>query len=163
LVFAREQPVELPHHRGAHAVTDQDRLVDPRVPQHGVDPLGEHVHGVVQLGLVALAVTGQVDEQHPHLAVEPGRLVAPDAVIATPAVDEHDGRVAFPERLVMHLQAAGLGEPGRGLVEDVGRPVAAGPLHRQHQDGKDEPQGIAHDMPPAVNGGAKPRALTEVV
>src|ERR1019366_9864045 len=88
----REQAPELPDHGRAHAVPYEEGALHTRVLHDRFHGAREAFHRVIDRGPVALAMTREIDEKHPRLAVERGYLGTPRRQVAGPAVDEDDGR-----------------------------------------------------------------------
>jgi hypothetical protein len=87
-------------------VADERGLVHARIAHHRQNGAREEIRRVGGVRLVALAVAGKVNEDQPRLVREGRDLLAPEAEIARPAVDENNCLPALAHRDVMDLVRA---------------------------------------------------------
>ena len=126
--FLRRPAVNAADDGRAHAVTDERGLVHTRVAHHGQHCLRKVVHGIIASRLVALAMTGKIDEDEPRATGQRRHLLAPETAVARPAMDEKDGATAFAFDNVVDLVRAERDEAG---FAGVGRVLRTRPADEQ--------------------------------
>src|SRR5919107_4435321 len=103
---------EIEGHYAAHAVPDDHRLGELEVLAHPCQIVGEVLHRIALVGLIALAVPAQI---HGHDAVAPFgevlELWGEVGVIAAPPVHQQDRRLPLPRLLVAQGHAVALQLP----------------------------------------------------
>ncbi len=84
----------------AHRVTDGDEAVDAEMVEEGDDVVREGLDGVCPAA-AALAVSAQVEADHPAVGGEVRHLVVPAVPVGGPPVEEHQGRAAGVARALV--------------------------------------------------------------
>src|SRR5205814_1555635 len=87
--------IELPRHRRAHAVTNENGALDLRIAHHRINRARKVIHAVSNLWLIALTMAGKIDCDYPIALRKVRELSAPVVDVASPPMYQHQRLVAF--------------------------------------------------------------------